>query len=144
MSTSPVMSITDEMVAELEALAISVQGWNMTAFFQEPDAFEVEADWEWHVGAIDEDGNKYPLLHVNASQYDSDDSEKIARYYAACSRDTILALLAERKELIKDRERLDWLAAPDNTTGNVQLPIKCVTENVHSLRAAIDAARVEV
>lgn len=44
MSTSPVMSITDEMVAELEALAISVQGWNMTAFFQEPDAFEVESD----------------------------------------------------------------------------------------------------
>ncbi len=143
MSTSPVMSITDEMVAELEALAISVQGWNMTAFFQEPDAFEVEADWEWHVGAIDEDGNKYPLLHVNASQYDSDDSEKIARYYAACSRDTILALLAERKELVMDRERLDWLADPDNTTGNVQLPIKCVTENVHSLRAAIDAAMVK-
>jgi len=137
------MSITDEMVAELEALAISVQGWNMTAFFQEPDAFEVEADWEWHVGAIDEDGNKYPLLHVNASQYDSDDSEKIARYYAACSRDTILALLAERKELVMDRERLDWLADPDNTTGNVQLPIKCVTENVHSLRAAIDAAMVK-
>jgi len=131
------------MVAELEALAISVQGWNMTAFFQEPDAFEVEADWEWHVGAIDEDGNKYPLLHVNASQYDSDDSEKIARYYAACSRDTILALLAERKELVMDRERLDWLADPDNTTGNVQLPIKCVTENVHSLRAAIDAAMVK-
>ena len=143
MTTPLVQSITDEMVAELEALAISVQGWNMTAFFQEPDAFEVEADWEWHVGAIDEDGNKYPLLHVNASQYDSDDSEKIARYYAACSRDTILALLAERKELVRDRERLDWLADPDNTTGNVQLPIKCVTENVHSLRAAIDAAMVK-
>ena len=142
--TTPLVSITDEMVAELESLAISVQGWNMTAFFQEPDAFEVEADWEWHVGAIDEDGNKYPLLHVNASQYDSDDSEKIARYYAACNRDTILALLAERKELVRDRERLNWLADPDNTIGNVQLPLKCVTANVHSLRDAIDAARGDV
>ena len=99
------MQITDEIVAELESLAISVRGWNMTAFFQEPDAFEVEADWEWHVGAIDEDGNKYPLLHVNASQYDSDDSEKIARYYAACNRDTILALLTERAELKREVEQ---------------------------------------
>ena len=41
----------------------------------------------------------------------------------------------------RDKERLDWLADPENRIGNVQLPVGAVTENVHSLRAAIDAAR---
>ena len=40
----------------------------------------------------------------------------------------------------RDAERLDWLADPNNSIGNVQLPTKCVTENLHCLRAAIDAA----
>lgn len=96
MTTSPVVTITEELVAELEALAISIKGWNMPLAFQEPDAFEVENDWEWHVGTADEDGNRYSLMHVNAHQYDSEDSEKLARYYAACNRNFILALLAER------------------------------------------------
>ena len=52
----------------------------------------------------------------------------------------VLALLAERAELLRDAERLDWLADPSNTIGNVQLPTECVLQNVHSLRAAIDAA----
>ena len=39
-----------------------------------------------------------------------------------------------------DAARVDWLADPMNAIGCVQLPIMCVTENVHSLRAAIDAA----
>lgn len=45
--------------------------------------------------------------------------------------------------LRKDAERLDWLADPNNSIGNVQLPTKCVTENPHCLRAAIDAAMQE-
>lgn len=40
----------------------------------------------------------------------------------------------------RDAERLDWLADPNNSIGNVQLPTECVTENLHSLRAAIDDA----
>lgn len=40
----------------------------------------------------------------------------------------------------RDAERLDWLADPKNSIGNVQLPTECVTENLHSLRAALDAA----
>lgn len=40
----------------------------------------------------------------------------------------------------KDAARLDWLADPANTIGNVQLPTECVEQNIHSLRAAIDAA----
>ncbi len=109
MTTSPVVSLTDEMVAELEALANDAKGWNMPKAFMEPDAFEVEKDWEWYVGQIDEEGNQYPVLHVNAHQYDSEDSEKLARYYAACNLNTILALLAERAELKRDAERYRWM-----------------------------------
>lgn len=41
---------------------------------------------------------------------------------------------------MKDAERMDWLADPANTVGNVQLPTAAVTANIHSLRDAIDAA----
>lgn len=106
MTTSPVMSISEELVAELEALAVDVKGWNMPVAFQEPEEGFLPEDWEWHVGQIDEDDNRYPVLQVNAHQYDSSDSEKLARYYAACNRDTILALLAERAEMKQRNERM--------------------------------------
>lgn len=47
---------------------------------------------------------------------------------------------AEVDEMEKDKARLDWLADPANEIGNVQLPVGAVTENIHSLRAALDAA----
>jgi len=40
----------------------------------------------------------------------------------------------------RDKARIDWLADPENTIGNVQLPVGAVTENIGSLRDAIDAA----
>lgn len=40
----------------------------------------------------------------------------------------------------RDTKRIDWLADTDNMVGNVQLPREIVEANVHSLRAAIDAA----
>lgn len=40
----------------------------------------------------------------------------------------------------RDTARIDWLADVDNDVGQVLLPSACVTENVHSLRDAIDAA----
>ncbi len=40
----------------------------------------------------------------------------------------------------RDKKRIDWLADPENAIGNVQLPIGAVTENIGSLRDAIDAA----
>jgi len=40
----------------------------------------------------------------------------------------------------RDTWRIDWLADTRNTIGNVQLPREIVEANVHSLRAAIDAA----
>lgn len=41
---------------------------------------------------------------------------------------------------LQDAKRLDWLADPENSIGNVQLPTEAVTANLHSLRDAIDAA----
>ena len=46
----------------------------------------------------------------------------------------------QRDELMKDKARIDWLADPTNRYGTVELPHDCVVANLHSLRAAIDAA----
>ena len=43
-------------------------------------------------------------------------------------------------ELLKDKDRLDWLADVNNAIGNVQLPRDIVERNLHSLRDAIDEA----
>ena len=46
----------------------------------------------------------------------------------------------ENNELLKDKERLDWLADVNNHTGQVLLPAECVQNNLSSLRDAIDEA----
>lgn len=46
----------------------------------------------------------------------------------------------EIESLRADKARIDWLAAPENGIGNVQLPAACVHANLHSLRGAIDMA----
>lgn len=46
----------------------------------------------------------------------------------------------EVDDLQADKARLDWLADPKNNNGNVQLPIGAIQENLHCMRAAIDAA----
>jgi hypothetical protein len=51
-----------------------------------------------------------------------------------------LGMATEIEKLRADAKRLDWLADPANTIGNVQLPTEAVTANLHSLRDAIDAA----
>lgn len=50
-------------------------------------------------------------------------------------------LRAEVQALRADKDRIDWLADPENAIGNVQLPREVVEANLHSLRDAIDAAR---
>lgn len=49
----------------------------------------------------------------------------------------------ENERLRADAARLDWLADPSNGIGNVQLPTRCVTANLGSLRDAIDMAMRE-
>ena len=39
-----------------------------------------------------------------------------------------------------DKRRLDWLADPKNSVGQVMLPREIVERNIHSLRDAIDEA----
>ena len=48
------------------------------------------------------------------------------------------AAAAHLQRAEQDSRRIDWLADPGNTIGNVQLPTECVERNLHSLRAAID------
>ena len=49
----------------------------------------------------------------------------------------------EFQGLLRDRERLDWLADKSQMVGNVELPRFAVEENLNSLRGAIDAAMGE-
>lgn len=125
MTTPLVQSITDEMVAELEALAKGAR--------PECCGEQIPSGVEY--------GGQREMICCGAHAEDQGD---VDYFHGKANPATILALLAERKELVMDRERLNWLADPDNTIGNVQLPLKCVTANVHSLRDAIDAARGEV
>jgi hypothetical protein len=43
-------------------------------------------------------------------------------------------------ELRKDKARLDWLADPKTTIGNVVLPREYIMNNLDCMRSAIDAA----
>ncbi|MCM2310311.1 MAG: hypothetical protein NDI84_02810 [Steroidobacteraceae bacterium] len=54
--------------------------------------------------------------------------------------DDAISLHPRLEAALQDAKRLDWLADPENTIGNVQLPTEAVTANLHSLRDAIDAA----
>ena len=45
-----------------------------------------------------------------------------------------------KNDALHDVVRIDWLADPDNDLGNVELHSRCVDENIHCMRAAIDAA----
>jgi hypothetical protein len=52
----------------------------------------------------------------------------------------VRGILRELDELRKDKARLDWLADPKNTIGNVTLPRHHIMDHPDSMRAAIDAA----
>ena len=54
--------------------------------------------------------------------------------------DYVAGLLMEMSDNVKDKTRIDWLADLNNEIGNVQLPNKCVENNIGSLRDAIDEA----
>ncbi|EML6314476.1 hypothetical protein ACOANU_29185 [Pseudomonas aeruginosa] len=109
--TNPiVLSISDEQLAELEQAAIEIKGWNLVDAFRYADpCIEDAEDEEWCVGSIDEDGNQYPVMEVNAHQYDSQDSELLAHYYGLCNRESILGLIARLRAAEADAKRYRWL-----------------------------------
>ncbi|HCR1638166.1 TPA: hypothetical protein ONA83_003583 [Pseudomonas aeruginosa] len=104
--------ISDEQLAELEQAAIEIKGWNLVDAFRYADpCIEDAEDEEWCVGSIDEDGNQYPVMEVNAHQYDSQDSELLAHYYGLCNRESILGLIARLRAAEADAKRYRWLCA---------------------------------
>lgn len=54
--------------------------------------------------------------------------------------DGIAELQRENAELKKDKARIDWLADPAQSIGDLILPRDIVERNLHSMRAAIDEA----
>lgn len=127
MTTPPIMTVTDELIAELERLAGKATG----------------GDWEYRLGIIrtmpDSDGYVPIAVAPNAPKNWRAQRDLNLDYIAAAKPETMRALLAERAALLRDRARLDWLAGLDSHA-QVLLPTQCVTDNIHSMRAAIDAA----
>jgi|688.fasta_scaffold101027_8 hypothetical protein len=93
MTTTPIKSITDELLAEIDQCCQRFNG-----------GFMIESSEA--IGLVSE----------------------------------IRRLRAENEALRGDKALLDWLADPENEIGNVQLPTKCVMENMGSLRDAIRQA----
>lgn len=62
------------------------------------------------------------------------DDREVLRLAADLSENEVLL------DLLADSRRIDWLADRENRIGNVELPRECVEKNLHSMRAAIDAA----
>lgn len=100
---------------QLREQAESVMHWSSSltaAWPSDPDFTDA-----WTVGTIDEDGNRYPVIEVDADQYDAPgDSERLARFFTAANPATVLALLddvealqAECEKLRKDAARYQWL-----------------------------------
>lgn len=77
---------------QLRELAEGVKHWGSSiadAWPSDPDSNDT-----WSAGAIDEDGNKYPVIEVDADQYNAPgDSERLARFFTAANPATVLALL---------------------------------------------------
>ncbi|WP_263227103.1 hypothetical protein [Pseudomonas alabamensis] len=97
------------MIVDKEALhrlASAAEAWhNLTECWPADEADDDEHDWQ--VGALDEDGNEYPVLTVDTANYDQPaDAEKLARYYAAANPKAVLALLEEIAALTKERDKL--------------------------------------
>lgn len=88
--------MTDLNKHELRRLAEGTKGWQNLVECWPADQEHSDADWE--VGAIDEDGNRYPVISINTQQYDCEDgAEKLARFIAAANPSAVLSLLDELK-----------------------------------------------
>lgn len=91
---------------QLRERAESVMHWSSSltaAWPSDPDFNDV-----WAVGAIDEDGNRYPVIEVDAAdQYDAPgDSERLARFFTTANPATVLTLLDDVETLQAEREKL--------------------------------------
>jgi hypothetical protein len=146
MTTTPVTSITDELLAELEQLAGKVSAMALDSaeevVTQSGRMIECPVCCGEGYASAENDYCNFDNHAIGVEFYGIGPEFGLAEaYFRAASPATILALLQHVRELSKDRDRLDWLADPANQIGNVQLPTEAVMQNLHSLRDAIDAAR---
>lgn len=111
------MTVTDELLAELEDGAKGASHWNLDACFQIVEEGYLPDELYWHIGHYDE-GNQYPVLLVDTDQYDAppEDAKAVARHYANCGSRKITAIVAELRrlraenaELAKDAGRYRWM-----------------------------------
>lgn len=96
-------------IEELKRLASGLAGWqNLTECWPIEDDDCDPEEFDWAVGAIDEDGNDYSVMTVDAFQYDAPgESEKLARFYAAANPAAVLELIAKIERLRKDSVSVD-------------------------------------
>lgn len=88
----------------IKALSANVKCWrNVNKAWEETEDEVTIAK----VGAIDEDGNKYPVITVDCSDYYADDdSIKVAQYIAAVNPETITNIIEYSESLQSENERL--------------------------------------
>jgi hypothetical protein len=89
----------------------------------------------WEHALVDDKaiGNEYPDLELPSELERM--REQLFRMRAQ-----LFDVSDELSEAKKDKARLDWLADPKNTIGNVTLPRQHIMDHPDSMRAAIDAA----
>lgn len=62
------------------------------------------------VGAVCEEGVRYPVATVDCDQYDhGGDSLPLAKFYATANPETVIALLDRLEAAEKDAARMNWL-----------------------------------
>jgi len=106
-TTGMVMTVTDELLAEIEEAAKEASHWNLDACFQVVEEGYLPDEWYWHIGHYDE-GNQYPVLLVDTDQYDAppSDAKAVARHYANCGSRNIIAITAELRRLRAENAEL--------------------------------------
>lgn len=76
---------------DLEKKALAVKGWQLSDAWLDTS----EDDTAAVVGAIDEEGNEYPVAVIDCDQYfQGQDSLPLAKFYAAANPSAILDLIA--------------------------------------------------
>jgi hypothetical protein len=104
MTTSPVASITDDLLAELEQLAgkATPGPWQHVPGDDDPDS-----SWSMQFPIVTSDIRE--VIGTEGFYSEKDIDEANAAFVASANPATILALLQHVRELTKDRERLDNL-----------------------------------
>ena len=98
--------LSKEQIDRLDELAESVKGWgscNQSWLFDDDDGYQTFA-----VGHVSYDGVKFQAATVDCANYDSNDGENLAAFYAAANPQAISELIAMLREAQKDAARLKY------------------------------------